>query len=127
MSSKSSNEFYEYATVNSEPSGTELGYWTNPVSIRYLSKKYKIDKVFFSIRESESDSSGASDTSIMTVTLQFKCEGDSGWQDYLPLSGTAIAVGNRFAIEDTGKGILWRAGVKDGDYISGSLIFGFDW
>ena len=126
--SKSSGQFKEYATVDTQPSGSELGYWTNEVCLRDKQNDGAAKgKMFFSIRENESDSSGASDTSSMTVTLQYKCDGDAGWQDYVDLAGSAIAVGNRMLIEDTGAAVRWRAGVKDGDYTSGSLTFGFDW
>ena len=128
MSRRSSGEFKEYATVDEMPSGSTLGYWTNVVSIRELAKLHKINKIFFSIREQVEDSSGFSGMAIMTVSLQFKCDGDLGWQDYRHLDGSSLAAGNRFAIEDLGAGVQWRAGVKDGDfYTSGSLTFGFDW
>ena len=123
--SRTSETNKEYATVDSIPGLG--GYFTNEVSIRGLFDSEKLRKIFFSIRESEADSSGASDTSLITVVLQFKCEGDEGWQEYVPLDGSTIAVGNRLAIEDTGAGVLWRAGVQDDFYTSGSITFGFDW
>ena len=122
---RSSGSFKEYATVDTHPTG--LGYYTNSVDPRALRKVNKENRVNFSIREFESDSSDASDTSSMTVTLQFKCEGDAGWQDYVPLDGSALAVGNRVAIEDSGAAVLWRAGVHEFEYTSGSITFGFDW
>jgi hypothetical protein len=124
---RSSGEFKEYATVDTKPSGSDLGYFTNAVSVRELAKLCKISKIYFSVRESEADSSGASDTSVMTVTLQFKCDGDAGWQDYVPLDNSTLRVGNRFAIDDLGAGVQWRAGIKDWEYTSGKLTFGFDW
>jgi hypothetical protein len=123
--SKSSGEFYEYATVDTNPDSD--GFWTNEISIRYKRRKSKIEGVVFSIREYEPDSSGASDTSVATVSLQFKCPGDLGWQDYKPLDGSTFAVGNRIFLEDVSAGVVWRAGVKDGDFSSGSITFGFDW
>jgi len=126
--SRDSGQFKEYATVNTQPSGTDLGYWTNEVCLRDKMKDgLAKDKMWFSIRETEADSSQASDTSSMTVTLQFKCDGDDGWQDWVDLSGNALAVGQRLVIEDCGAGVRWRAGVKDGDFTSGELTFGFDW
>jgi hypothetical protein len=125
---RSSGVYKEYATVDTAPSGSELGYWTNEVCLR--DKQNDGDakgKMYFSIREQELDSSQASDTSVMTVTLQFKCDGDLGWQDYVDLAGSELAVGNRIIIEDTGAAVRWRAGVKDGSYTSGKLTFGFDW
>jgi len=123
--SRTSGAFKEYATVDTAPIG--LGYFTNPVDLRVLRKVKKENRVYFSIREEEADSSAASDTSAITVVLQFQCEGDAGWQDYVPLDGSALATGNRVTIEDSGAAVLWRAGVKDGDYTNGSITFGFDW
>jgi len=125
--SRSSGEFKEYATIDTQPSGDALGYWTNEVVPRDLKKKLKIEKFYFSIREAEADSSQASDTSSMTVTLQFQCVGDLGWQDYVDLSGSSLAVGNCLSIDDFAAGKRWRAGVKDGDFTSGSITVGFDW
>ena len=124
---RSSGDFKEYATVDTKPSGAEYGYWTNAISIRELAKLWKITKVYFSIRESVEDSSGFSEIASMNVALQFKCDGDLGWQDYKPLDASVLDSGNRFAIDDTGAGVQWRAGVKDEEYTSGSLTFGFDW
>lgn len=125
---KSSGTYKEYITVNEQASGTDFGDWTEEVCLRDKVKAgVAKDKMWFSIREAEADSSQASDTSVMTVTLQFKCDGDLGWQDFVDLAGNALAVGNRLVIEDTGAAVRWRAGVKDGGWTSGSLTFGFDW
>ena len=106
--SRSSDVHHEYVTVDTEPSGTELGYWTNEVCLRDEVKSGKAkEKMWFSIRESEADSSeDASDTSSMTISLQFKCVGDAGWQTFEPLDGSEIAIGNRLIIEDTGPDVL---------------------
>jgi len=125
--SRSSGEFKEYATIDTLPDSVDTGYFTNPVSIRVLQTKFKIQKIFFSIRELEADPSEASAASVVTVTLQYRCDGDADWTDYVILGGTALAIGNRFAIEDTGAGVYWRAGVKPDDFTSGQIIFGFDW
>jgi len=126
--SRSSGVYKEYATINTQPSGSELGYWTNEVCLRdKVNAGTAKGKMYFSIREAEADSSQASDTSSMTVTLQFKCDGDAGWQDFVDLAGSEIAVGNRLVIEDTGAAVRWRAGVKDGGFTSGSVTVGFDW
>ena len=125
---KSSGTYKEYATVNTAPSGSELGYWTNEVCLRDKVKDgVAKDKMYFSIRENDADSSGFSETSSMTVVLQFKCDGDAGWQNYLDLNEATLAVGNRLTIEDTGAAVRWRAGVEDGGFTSGSVTFGFDW
>ena len=122
---RSSGSFKEYATVDTAPTG--LGYFTNSVDLRALRKDNREFRAYFSIREWESDSSDASDTSVLTITLQYKCEGDAGWQNYVPLDGSVLAVGNRVVIEDSGAAVLWRAGVLDGNFTSGSITFGFDW
>jgi hypothetical protein len=126
--SRSTGDFKEYATIDTQPSGTDLGYWTNEVCLRDKQNSgLAKDKMWFSIREFEADSSEASDTSSMTVTLQFKCDGDAGWQDYVDFAGSTLARGNRLVIEDTGAGARYRAGVKDGDFTSGKVTVGFDW
>ena len=125
--SRTNGPFKRYATVDTVPIDSELGYFTGEVDLRDIRKTKGECRVYFSIREEEEDSSAGSDTSTMTVTLQFKCEGDDGWQDYVPLDGSALAVGNRVVLEDSGAAVKWRAGVKYYEYSSGSLTFGFDW
>jgi len=127
MSSRSSGTYKEYVTIDEQPSGVTLGYWTNEVDPRELQKNKKVKKIYFSIREYETDSSQASDTSSMTVSLQYKCDGDLGWQDYVSLDGSSLAVGNRLLMEDFAANVKWRAGVKDGDFTSGTITLGFDW
>ena len=122
---RSSGQFKEYATVDEAPTG--LGYFTNTVDLRNLRKAKSETRMYFSIREWEADSSAASDTSEIGITLQFKCEGDLGWQNYVSLDGSELGVGNRVAIEDSAAAVLWRAGVLTGNYVSGSITFGFDW
>jgi len=114
--SKSSGEYYQYATVDADPSAS--GYWTNSVGIRGL----KVDKIYFSIRETEDNSSA----SVATVTLQFKCPGDDIWTNFVD-DNLSLAIGNRLEIADNGA-IVWRAGVAaTADFTSGSITFGFDW
>lgn len=108
---KASGEYYEYATVDTTPGAS--GYFTNAINPR----KNSIGKLFFSIRG----------TGTITVVLQFKCIGDSDWQDYYN-DGNDFSVGQREAIESYAGGVSWRAGVKnDAAYTSGSVTFGFDW
>lgn len=115
-----SGERSVYALVDSAPD-TE-GFWTSNVNLSKLKTNYNASRVYFSIREAES--SGGSD---VTVTLQFKCEGDTEWTDYAPLDGSTFAIGNRILMEDFAQGVVWRAGVKSDGYVSGSVLFGFDW
>jgi hypothetical protein len=118
--SKNSNPIYhEYATVNTAPAAGGGGYFTNIIYPR----KNKISKLFFSIRETTEDSS----PSVITVKLQYKCAGDTGWSDYLN-NGEDWDIGIRVIVEEFAEAVTWRAGVKeDSDYTSGSVTFGFDW
>ena len=106
VNSQSSGSRYEYATVDSD--APAAGYWTNEVNPKRKSQ----NQVYFSVRGSGS----------MTVTLQFICPGDATWTDY----ATYTAV-TRLKVEGAAAGVRWRAGVKDADWSSGSLTFGFDW
>ena len=121
--SQNSGSNYEYATVDTY---TSAGYFTIAVDARHV---YKLGaKLFFSIREALANVSEApSDTSTVTVALQFLCPGDADWTDYVPLDGSSFAVGNRIQIDDNAAGVLWRAGVRSDEYTSGSVTFGFDW
>jgi hypothetical protein len=121
---RSSGNNYEYATVDTKP--TSAGYFTKEIDVRHVVKLNK--KLFFSIREAAADISAApSALSTVTVVLQFKCPGDAGWTDYIDLAGSTLAIGNRVQLDDNGTGVLWRAGVRDDEYTSGSVTFGFDW
>ena len=122
--SQSSGNNYEYAVVDTKP--TSAGYFTKVVDARHILKRN--DKLFFSIRESNADMSAApSALSTITVVLQFICPGDAAWTDYIDLAGSTLAIGNRVQLDDNGAGVLWRAGVRDDEYTSGSVTFGFDW
>jgi hypothetical protein len=125
--SKSSGIYKEYAKVDTLP--TSVGYFTNEVCIRDLVKSgLTKGSIFFSIRETVDDVSEApSALSTITVALQYKCDGDLNWSDYVDLAGSTLAIGNRMTIEDTGAAVRWRAGVRSDEYTSGSVTFGFDW
>ena len=99
----------EYAYVDTDP-GT-AGYWTNSINIRNVSSE---NIAFLSIRGS----------GVMTITLQFRCPGDATWTDYATYTTAST---RRMLIEGAALNVLWRAGVKDTDYTSGNLTFGFDW
>lgn len=123
--SRSSSANHEYATVDTVPDAS--GYFTTPFCPRDKGK-IGIGKVFFSVRDATGDVSEApSALSSVTVGLQFKCSGDLDWTDFVPLDGSALAIGNRIVLEDIGAGVLWRAGVVSDGYVSGSVRFGFDW
>ena len=106
VNSQSSAGRYEYATVDTDPAAA--GYWTNVVNPRGKSQ----NQIYFSVRGSGS----------MTITLQFICTGDATWTDY----GSYTTV-TRVKVVGGAAGVRWRAGVKDADYSSGELTFGFDW
>jgi len=124
---RSSGEYYEFITVDTQPDSTDVGYWTNTVSIKEIRNKHKITGIYFSIREFEADASDASDASDITVKLQFMCAGDAGWTDYVSLDGSSLAIGNRLFIEDISSQTVWRAGVIADDFQSGQIRLGFDW
>lgn len=120
-----SGKYYEYALVEVAPDSD--GFWTNEVIPRELLQE-GYTKLYFSIREAyPSVSEVASVSSDVVVSLQFKCEGDTDWTDYVPLDGSTFAVGNRVLLDDFARGLVWRAGVKSDGYVSGSVLFGFDW
>ena len=123
---RSSGTNYEYATVDTNPGAS--GYFTNSICPRDKFKTDKVKQIFFSIRESAADISAApSALSTITVVLQYKCQGDAAWTDYIDLAGSTFAIGNRVVLEDIGNGVDWRAGVRDDEFTSGSVTFGFDW
>lgn len=126
--SRTSNQTNKaYATVDTNPGAA--GYFTEAICPRQMFKEGKlIGKVYFSIRETNADVSAAESTlPVITVILQFKCEDDTSWTEFVPLDGSSLAIGNRIEIEDFGNGVLWRAGVVSDGYSSGSVTFGFDW
>lgn len=98
-----------YATIDTAPGAS--GYWCASVSM----SNHKIDKMFWSRRGG----------GTATVTIQFKCPGDSDWTDFT--TSEDLADGERFRLDDEAAGVKWRTGVKNGDYTSGDIIVGFDW
>ena len=126
--SRISDDNHEYAVIDTAPDSE--GYFTNTICPRDIIKAGTSigGKIFFSIRENEADSSAEpSDNAVTEVILEFKCEDDTEWTEFVPLDGSSIAVGNRVQIDDTGAGVLWRAGVSSVGYTSGKVVFGFDW
>lgn len=123
--STDSGTFKEYITVDTAPESDSDGYYTNEVDVRKIWREKNTSKIFFSIRE-EADP-GSIDASVITVLLQFMCDGDARWQTYVPLDGSTLAIGNRICLEDIGANVKWRAGVTHEGYTSGSLRLGFDW
>lgn len=101
-----------YASIDTAP-GAE-GYFSDSVGITHENAS----PLFFSRR------SGAV-AGVGTITIQFKCPGDTDWTDYL--TDLDLSVGARHIIDDEGAGVSWRAGVKQGDYTSGVILVGLDW
>ena len=98
---------YEYAVVDVD--APSAGYWTNAVNPKRESGSH----VYFSIRG----------PGTMTVTLQFMhTPMDTTWVDY-----ATYTAATRVKISESAAGVRWRAGVKDADWTSGYLTFGFDW
>ena len=106
---QSSSNFYQYATVNAAPAAA--GYATVAISSTTL-RNVGTTQVFFSIRG----------TGVATVTLQYKCPGDSSWTDFADYN-TSV----RKAVKIGAAGVEWCARVKSGGYASGEVVFGFDW
>jgi hypothetical protein len=109
VNSRNSQSNFEVATVDTAP-GTE-GYWTRSTNASTAGTNGRDNITFF-----------ISGTGSMTVTIQFNSPGSNVWTDYDTYTSTT-----RVRIEDGSKSVLWRAGVKNGEYSSGSLTFGFDW
>lgn len=111
---KSNSDRFRYAIIDTAP-GAE-GYWCDAISMQAVGAK----SLFFSIR-------GGGDSSVPTVTIQFKTpETGSDWEDYT--TSETLEPGARFLIEDWGAGVKWRAGVKNGDFLGAEEIrVGFDW
>lgn len=111
LNSVSTTDYHTYATVDTDPGAP--GYYTGEVSIRRAKGNRKAESVYFSNRG----------TGSMTVTLQYKCDGDAGWTDY-----STYTTVTRVVVEGGAVGELWRAGVvNSAAYTSGSMTFGFDW
>jgi hypothetical protein len=120
--SRKSGHCYEYATVDTAPGAA--GYYTNEIS-----PSRKIKQLFFSVRcTDKEDSSAAADSAHAEaqVTLQYKCIGDVDWTNYYRAAGV-FHVGERIVLDAYGGGVHWRAGIRDEDYDTGSITFGFDW
>ena len=108
--SKSNSDRYRYALIDTAPGAD--GYWSDTVS----PSKVNASALFFSYRG----------TGYATVTLQFKtAETGSAWQDYE--TDCTLEQGRRYMIRDYATGVKWRAGVKVGNLISGSIRIGLDW
>ena len=105
-----SGDYKEVAVIDTAP--VSAGFWTVPISMR----KQGIAYMFMSIRG----------TGTATVTLQFRCDGDSAWTDFYN-DGNAFAVGDHKLIEGNAAGTYWRVGVKSGGLSTGSVTIGFNW
>ena len=101
---------YKYASIDTAPGAA--GYWSEPVSL----SQERVTAIFFT-------RSGAG---VGTVHLQYKLpHTGSTWQDYYTTE--SLVDGARLKVADQGAGVKWRAGVKNGNYTSGTIITGYDW
>ena len=107
--SQSQGDRYSYATIDTAPGAD--GYWCPSVS---MSKKNTLE-LFFSRRGG----------GVGIISLQFQCQGDSGWTDYD--HDLDLEDGARCILDDHGAGVKWRAGIKQGNFTSGEITLGFDW
>jgi hypothetical protein len=108
--SKLNGERYRYASIDTAPGAD--GYWSDAVSMSSVNA----GALFFS-------RSGAG---VGTVTIQYKLpHTGSAWTDYD--DPVTLTDGVRCRLDDTGAGVKWRAGVKNGNYTSDTIIVGFDW
>ena len=107
--SQDTTDNHVYATVDTAP-GVD-GYATGEVNIRKASDRSD-RKVWF----------GITGTGTMTVTLQFKLQGQTTWTDYEDYTGN-----ERKVVEGGAAGERWRGVVKNGNHTSGSKTFGLDW
>ena len=105
------NKFYHYAIVDTATAAA--GYFCAEINPRGQKIGIGSNRIYFSVR----DNPGAA-----LVTLQFKCPTDSNWSDHSTYNTNA-----RKVIVESAVDVAWRAGVKQNDYISGSVTFGFDW
>lgn len=92
------------------------GYWSDPVSLRGDS----LQSLIFSAQTEDSEVAA-----VMTPSLQFKTK-DGDWTDFNN-DGTDLVIGDCKKLEGNAAYLSWRAGVKEGDYTSGSAIIGFNW
>ena len=107
--SVSSKDRYTYVTIDTAPGAA--GYWCESVSMAAKNAT----PLFFSRRG----------TGEGTVTIQYKCQGDSDWQDLT--TDIDLVNGVRCVIDDEARGVAWRAGIKSGNYSSGTIVLGLDW
>lgn len=108
-----SSDYREYASVDTDPAAD---YFTNEVSLR----QKQVEKMFFSFR----DQGASSGDFVVILTLQFKCTNDADWTDY---DTYTIDDTPRQLIEGNAGNVLWRLGIKNTEYTSGAVTFGFDW
>ena len=107
------NAFYHYAIVDTAPGAA--GYPCTEINPREQKIGIGSNRVYFSVRSNINPVSAL-------VTLQFKRATDTAWSDHSTYNTNACV-----QIIDGANEARWRAIVKQGDYITGSVTFGFDW
>lgn len=106
---KTSNGYYEKVVVDSAPSTG--GYFSQPVGQR--KRGGDISKLCVAVRG----------TGTWTPMLQFTMQGDADWTD----STEVLKIGDVKEINTNVAGLLWRVGVKQGGFSSGSAIISLNW
>lgn len=106
-----SGRHYEYVKITTVPGAD--GDWCEPVTVK---KSKDVEALFFSRRGG----------GTATVSIQFKTpESGAAWTDYL--TDEDLSDGVRLRLDELGTGVQWRAGVKNGNFTSGTITVGFDW
>lgn len=99
---------YHYASIDTAPAAG--GFWSTPISVS------KYDQLFFIQKGG----------GVGIVTIQFATPDDPDtWIDYS--TEVTIEDGVRCIVDDSGFGIKWRAGIKEDEWTSDTVITGFDW
>lgn len=103
---------YEKVVIDTNP-GTD-GFFTNPVVQRKGAGKV-VDKLFLLVQG----------TGEFTPILQFKMKADTGWTDYV--DGSELPIGTLKEVNANAGNLLWRAGIKQGWFTSGTAVISIIW
>ena len=115
---KINNGFKVAVLIDTAPSSE--GFWTDQASITpypTIRDNEGLKHLVFIVQES---TTGVS--SVVIPTLQFRTQ-DGVWTDY----NEEFNVGDCKIVAGNAIGLLWRAGVKAGNYTSGSVALSLNW
>lgn len=113
MSKQINDARFRHAVVDEAPPSE--GFGTEPFN--FFDVQAPDYEVYFSMFDASEGGNGID----VTVTIQYKFLG-SVWVDY-----NTYTTQTDNAFTSGGGGRLWRAIVKNGDYNSGTVRFGFNW